>query len=151
MSKESAIESGVADRINACMKDCPKCQLANPDTAIRCDCGYDFASNTLQQSYLPAKQRRVGKMNTMRVFLWPALALAVVYTAIATWLLVGLTHDRDPESVTAGWLIIGAPWSWSGVLGRYYWLAVPLNGLTLYVLIVLGFAVCRKAVALNSK
>src|SRR5258706_7392690 len=41
------------------MKDCPKCRLANPDTALRCDCGYDFASNAMKESYLPARERRV--------------------------------------------------------------------------------------------
>jgi hypothetical protein len=41
------------------MKDCPKCRLANPDGALRCDCGYDFASDTMKQSYLPARERRV--------------------------------------------------------------------------------------------
>ena len=54
----------------------------------------------------------------MRRVFWPALALALVYTAVATGLLVGLSRDRDPEAVTAAWLIIGAPWIWSGVLGR---------------------------------
>ncbi|OAI48080.1 hypothetical protein AYO44_01370 [Planctomycetaceae bacterium SCGC AG-212-F19] len=33
-------------------KDCPRCGLLNPPEAQRCDCGYDFASRTLQQSYL---------------------------------------------------------------------------------------------------
>ena len=55
-----------------------------------------------------------------------------------------LSRDPDPEAVTAGWLIIGAPWIWTGFLGQRYWLVVPLNGLTLYVLIVLGFTAYRK-------
>jgi hypothetical protein len=29
------------------MEFCPKCQLVNPDGALRCDCGYDFATGTL--------------------------------------------------------------------------------------------------------
>ena len=26
----------------------PMCRLYNPDSAIRCDCGYDFASGTMK-------------------------------------------------------------------------------------------------------
>jgi hypothetical protein len=33
-------------------KDCPRCGLLNPPEAQRCDCGYDFASRSVQQSYL---------------------------------------------------------------------------------------------------
>jgi len=32
-------------------KDCPKCGLVNPDTAERCDCGWDFASRRVDLSY----------------------------------------------------------------------------------------------------
>ena len=31
---------------------CPACKLENPPTAERCDCGYDFALGTVQESYL---------------------------------------------------------------------------------------------------
>ena len=32
--------------------DCPHCGLINPDTAQRCDCGYDFEKGTIEKSYL---------------------------------------------------------------------------------------------------
>jgi len=32
--------------------------LISPDEALRCDCGYDFATNTIQPSYLVEHQRR---------------------------------------------------------------------------------------------
>jgi uncharacterized RDD family membrane protein YckC len=31
---------------------CPKCGLFNPPEAVRCDCGWDFASNTIKESFL---------------------------------------------------------------------------------------------------
>ena len=34
---------------------CPKCGLLNPPEALRCDCGWDFSSNTIKESYLGPK------------------------------------------------------------------------------------------------
>jgi hypothetical protein len=33
--------------------ECPHCKLMNPDTALRCDCGYDFKSSRLLNPYAP--------------------------------------------------------------------------------------------------
>lgn len=34
---------------------CPTCRLINPDTALRCDCGYDFQSHKMEQPYHDGK------------------------------------------------------------------------------------------------
>jgi hypothetical protein len=31
---------------------CPRCKLINPANAERCDCGYDFPSKSVKESYL---------------------------------------------------------------------------------------------------
>ena len=39
--------------------DCPNCKLVNPPNATRCDCGYDFQTRTIQQSYLTERDKRL--------------------------------------------------------------------------------------------
>ena len=34
------------------MKTCPKCKLYSPDNAERCDCGWDFITESRQLSYI---------------------------------------------------------------------------------------------------
>ena len=37
-------------------RKCPNCDLLNLPSALRCDCGYDFTSQTMQKSYLSNTQ-----------------------------------------------------------------------------------------------
>jgi hypothetical protein len=41
---------------------CPTCQLINPDSALRCDCGYDFQSGRMEQPYQHAKTPVVARI-----------------------------------------------------------------------------------------
>lgn len=38
-------------------KRCPKCNLHNPATAQRCDCGYDFEAGEVKSTYMSEKQQ----------------------------------------------------------------------------------------------
>jgi hypothetical protein len=81
-------------------------------------------------------------LGTLRLFSWTAFVIASVYTALVTWLLIGVSRDGDPESVTAGWAVFGFPWIF--LLGRGYWFAIPLNALTVYFVVVGALAAYRK-------
>jgi hypothetical protein len=84
------------------------------------------------------------------LFSWTAFVIASVYAAFITLLLIGISRDADPESVTAGWIVFGLPWVLA--VGRHYWWAIPLNSLTLYFTVaaaILGYR--RSLPPTNSK
>jgi hypothetical protein len=93
------------------MKDCPKCRLANPDNAVRCDCGYDFASNTMEQSYLPAKERRVWTFE-------PLLALSLAVAVLGA--VLPLSSHYEPN-LTRSWI--------ASVCLALAWLILVVGGL----------------------
>jgi hypothetical protein len=39
---------------------CPKCGLFNPETAQRCDCGFDFPSGRMKGSLLSARELAIA-------------------------------------------------------------------------------------------
>ena len=43
--------------------DCPKCKLVNPPTTVRCDCGYDFQTGTMQDSYLTGRDQDLSRQS----------------------------------------------------------------------------------------
>jgi hypothetical protein len=47
---------------------CPRCGLINPDTALRCDCGYDFAAKEIRESYVAAAENAKAGNETNRRF-----------------------------------------------------------------------------------
>ena len=40
--------------------ECPKCGLESPESAQRCDCGYDFETGAMEQSYLTSRQQGIS-------------------------------------------------------------------------------------------
>ena len=43
------------------MKTCPECKLINPPNAQRCDCGYDFDTGQMKESYLTKRDKQVAR------------------------------------------------------------------------------------------
>lgn len=85
---------------------CPKCGLENPQSAQRCDCGYDFQSRLVLSSYAaassPRKPREEGRKNMAAgavVCIIGILVTAVTYSAA-----------RDGQSYIIAWgaIVFGA-------------------------------------------
>jgi hypothetical protein len=57
--------------------DCPECGLVNPPEAQRCDCGYDFASRRMEQSYDPRALRESRGRRPWRLVIGLAISAAV--------------------------------------------------------------------------
>jgi hypothetical protein len=55
---------------------CPQCDLLNPDTAQRCDCGYDFVSKDMRESYLSPQStaRASGRTRFSSRRWWPIIS-----------------------------------------------------------------------------
>jgi hypothetical protein len=106
--------SGISSRRPTSMR-CPHCSLFNPPTALRCDCGYDFASGHLETPY-------DGRRSTRSASRWPAEITAffvVPFVATSTWYLLmlcalALVNGRlrwrtDVLAMALGAVIVGLP------------------------------------------
>ena len=105
--------------------DCPKCGQISPPGALRCDCGYDFASKTMRESYLPpVKPRQQGSMEAWlrrRPAIWAILCGAVLLIAAALTSQIAESYDAASPGATGSGVgalggIMGVAFV-SGVLG----------------------------------
>lgn len=88
---------------------CPGCGLLNPDTAQRCDCGYDFESQMVKDAYF--KQELPREFRTYLVILVifnilaglaalasrnvASLVMAVVWSCLVWWLYSQLVRKKN--------------------------------------------------------
>lgn len=76
---------------------CPKCRLANPPSAGRCDCGYDFDTGVIAESYLSSKQRVLNQPHgSIDV---PASARAFTVAGMFAATFIGLARVSGPTGV----------------------------------------------------
>src|ERR1017187_8863210 len=77
---------------------CPACRLLNPGTAVRCDCGYDFASGTMQEPHL----REGGNSREYRMggILSVVSCCLTIAATVSTAVVVALSYGT-PASIMA--------------------------------------------------
>lgn len=64
---------------------CPHCGLINPGESQRCDCGYDFQSGKIRESYLGAK--RTSQEKKTQDAIKYALLLSITYIVVVGFLI----------------------------------------------------------------
>ena len=67
---------------------CPRCGLINPETAQRCDCGYDFVTHLVEKPYF--KQNLPTEIKGFFIFLivWNGLGIFRAITSHSTLALI---------------------------------------------------------------
>ena len=60
---------------------CRNCELTNPDNATRCDCGFDFTSGAVKESYLTEKDKALN-VPVLKLSIWTAVVGIVIRLAI---------------------------------------------------------------------
>lgn len=86
------------------VKDCPKCGLVNPPSAVRCDCGYDFVSKTVEQSYATTGGKTAWPDGCSRLLGYALLALGPL------WAVMGVLSAgrHDPSTPFGAGAMLGA-------------------------------------------
>lgn len=89
---------------------CPNCGLINPETALRCDCGYDFPSGTVLQSYSETDKRyrerhhpQAARAHKRRWWQWLGFGMLLVAANQAR---LGIPVDLTGLDVPAWWTTV---------------------------------------------
>lgn len=94
--------------------ECPRCRLINPDTALRCDCGYDFESKTVEKSYFTQELPKGIRAYLIFVFVLNAIGIlgclasgdmvrflvTVAWMAVVYWCYVNLVRKNNWARIT---------------------------------------------------
>lgn len=128
---------------------CPHCGLENPDHALRCDCGFDFTTQTIEQSYTEVSKQCTTN-NSPRITQQDPRAVSRSFDAgvlallLFTLTIIGAGHGLAPVAmfIIAGMLAIfsgatdfGSPGEeQSMIMGfLFYVVALLLLGTELYL------------------
>lgn len=80
------------------VRECPKCHLINPPTAVHCDCGYEFETGRVVRQGQP--RRELGLFQSLWVARLGAVGLFIALVGVVL-LMMELT-GKEPD----GWGVV---------------------------------------------
>ncbi len=101
--------------------ECPRCGLFNPDSASRCDCGYDFKSKTVEKPFFT--QELPKEIRNYRTFLKGGYPLGI----LAVW---KLSDNMASSLAIAGLWAVLIYSCYVYLVGRRNWARIALVVLT---------------------
>ena len=107
---------------------CPMCGLINPETARRCDCGYDFASGGVERSYLSQSERESAQTVYLSLFIGRASRNEFWYFVLRNIIIIIGLSIIDAIIGTLGTFSNGI-----GLLGGIYTIAVLIPSIAVSV------------------
>jgi hypothetical protein len=96
---------------------CPRCKLINPDSAKRCDCGYDFETRSIEKPYchqedIPesSARRNLRGFLVFTTFLWITLGVIGLLPALFAIMLFDAPNSyKDLNLVIYFWSVFTFP------------------------------------------
>jgi hypothetical protein len=123
---------------------CPKCGLENPPDGLRCDCGYDFPSGTVRESFVAAaaaaaaaakkEQKSDSKKKPWVAFVLNYLLAGAGLAYMGMWR--PAVMDFAVSAIIAVLIVIYAP----AQLGLAAWLVPIANGVLAVVIAKSNYA-----------
>lgn len=104
------------------MKECPHCKLENPDSAERCDCGYDFASGSMESEEIFDEYRPKEKQPTdytgliIAAALAPVLILFLYFDKVDLGLTVFIVLGAIVLAIKIRWNLRKRVWFWATIV-----------------------------------
>lgn len=102
---------------------CPKCKLHNPDEAMRCDCGYDFDSGEMKDSYIKDSYAKPTKGLVVCGWIFAVLG-GLIGILIASYIAFGkdaggFKYDLPSRKNAKAMLIVAITIMAIGILSRF--------------------------------
>jgi hypothetical protein len=99
--------------------ECPRCRLINPDSALRCDCGYDFETRTVEKAYF--EQQLPKEIRTYLIFVLVLNGIGLLGGA--------LSGDVVRLLAIAAWMAV-VYWCYANLVRKNNWARIALIVLT---------------------